>query len=69
MTDELAVREARAGDARAIAEVSVASRRWSYLNVVAEADLEALSVEETAADFAPKSSPSFLPVRRSTSRN
>jgi hypothetical protein len=44
---ELVVREARAGDARAIAEVSVASRRWSYRDLFAEADLEALSVEET----------------------
>jgi GNAT superfamily N-acetyltransferase len=52
MADELVVREARAGDARAIAEVSVASRRWSYRDLVAEADLEALSVEETTADFA-----------------
>jgi GNAT superfamily N-acetyltransferase len=49
---ELVVREARADDARAIAEVSVASRRWSYRNLLAEADLEALSVEQTAADFA-----------------
>jgi GNAT superfamily N-acetyltransferase len=32
--------------------VSVASRRWSYRDLLAEADLEALSVEETAADFA-----------------
>jgi GNAT superfamily N-acetyltransferase len=52
MADELVVREARAGDARAIAEVSVASRRWSYRDLVAKADLEALSVEETTADFA-----------------
>jgi hypothetical protein len=49
---ELVVREARPGDARAIAEVSVASRRWSYRDLFAEADLEALSVEETTADFA-----------------
>jgi GNAT superfamily N-acetyltransferase len=49
---ELVVREARADDARAIAEVSVASRRWSYRDLLSEADLEALSVEETAADFA-----------------
>jgi GNAT superfamily N-acetyltransferase len=49
---EFVVREARADDARAIAEVSVASRRWSYRDLLAEADLEALSVEETAADFA-----------------
>jgi len=49
---ELVVREARADDARAIAEVSVASRRWSYRDLLSEADLEAPSVEETAADFA-----------------
>jgi GNAT superfamily N-acetyltransferase len=46
------VREARPGDARAIAEVSVASRRWSYREILAEAELSALSVEQTAADFA-----------------
>lgn len=49
---ELVVREARPGDARAIAEVSVASRRWSYRNLVTGADLQALSVEATTADFA-----------------
>ena len=49
---ELVVREARADDARAIAEVSVASRRWSYRDLVAERDLEVLSVEQTTADFA-----------------
>jgi GNAT superfamily N-acetyltransferase len=49
---ELVVREAHPGDARAIAEVSVASRRWSYRDLFAEADLGALSVEETTADFA-----------------
>ncbi|HEY3213469.1 MAG TPA: GNAT family N-acetyltransferase [Actinomycetota bacterium] len=49
---ELVVRDARADDARAIAEVSVASRRWSYRDLVAEGDLEALSVEQTTADFA-----------------
>jgi hypothetical protein len=32
--------------------VSVASRRWSYRDLVAEADLEALSEKETTADFA-----------------
>ena len=52
VTGELVVREARPGDARAIAEVSVASRRWSYRDLLAEADLDALSVEETTADFA-----------------
>ena len=46
------VREARPGDARAIAEVSVASRQWSYRNLLAGASLDALSVEETTADFA-----------------
>jgi hypothetical protein len=68
MTEELVVREARAGDARAIAEVSVASRRWSYLNLVADADLKALSVERKPPPTSPKGSPSFLPVRRSSSR-
>lgn len=52
VADELVVREARAGDARALAEVSVASRRWSYRDLLAEADLEALSVKDTTADFA-----------------
>lgn len=28
------------------------SRRWSYRDLIAEADLDALSVEETTADFA-----------------
>ena len=49
---ELVVREARPGDARAIAEVSVASRQWSYRDLLAEATLDALSVEETTVDFA-----------------
>jgi GNAT superfamily N-acetyltransferase len=49
---DLVVRAARPGDARAIAEVSVASRRWSYRDLLTEADLDALSVEETTADFA-----------------
>jgi len=44
--------QARPSDARAIAEVSVASRLWSYRDLLAEADLDALSVEETTADFA-----------------
>ena len=30
----------------------MASRRWSYRDLLAEADLDALSVEETTADFA-----------------
>jgi GNAT superfamily N-acetyltransferase len=45
------VREAGPSDARAIAEVSVASRRWSYRDLIADADLEALSVDATT-DFA-----------------
>jgi GNAT superfamily N-acetyltransferase len=49
---EVVVRQARPSDARAIAEVSVASRRWSYRDLLPEADLVALSVEETTADFA-----------------
>lgn len=52
MTGEVVVRVARPGDARAIAEVSVASRRWSYRDLLSEADLAALSVEDTTADFA-----------------
>jgi GNAT superfamily N-acetyltransferase len=52
VTGELVVREARQGDARALAEVSVASRRWSYRDLIADEDLQALSVEETTADFA-----------------
>jgi GNAT superfamily N-acetyltransferase len=32
--------------------VSVASRRWSYRDLIADADLQALSVEQTTADFA-----------------
>jgi L-amino acid N-acyltransferase YncA len=46
------IRAARPTDARAIAEVSVASRRWSYRDVLAESDLLTLSVDATAADFA-----------------
>ncbi len=49
---EVVVRQARPGDARGIAEVSVASRRWSYHDLLAEADLDTLSVEEATADFA-----------------
>jgi len=52
VADEVVVRQARPSDARAIAEVSVASRRWSYRDLLAEADLDALSVEETTVDFA-----------------
>jgi hypothetical protein len=48
----LIIRAARSTDARAIAEVSVASRRWSYRDLLAEEDLAALSVEATTADFA-----------------
>jgi GNAT superfamily N-acetyltransferase len=49
---EVVIREAQANDARAIAEVDVASRRWSYRDLLTEADLDALSVEKTTADFA-----------------
>jgi GNAT superfamily N-acetyltransferase len=49
---ELVVRKARAGDARAIAKVSVASRQWSYRDLLEEATLDALSLEETTAAFA-----------------
>jgi GNAT superfamily N-acetyltransferase len=52
MAGEVVVRQARPSDARAIAEVSVASRRWSYRDLLPESDLVALSVEETTADFA-----------------
>jgi GNAT superfamily N-acetyltransferase len=52
VASEIVVREARPSDARAIAEVSVASRRWSYRDLIADEDLQALSVEETTADFA-----------------
>jgi GNAT superfamily N-acetyltransferase len=49
---DLVIRPARPTDARAIAEVSLASRRWSYRDLLAEADLAALSVEGSTADFA-----------------
>jgi GNAT superfamily N-acetyltransferase len=49
---EVVVRQARPTDARAIAEVSVASRRWSYRDVLPEAELDALSVEKATVDFA-----------------
>ena len=52
MAGDLIIRAARSTDSRAIAEVSVASRRWSYRDLLAEADLAALSVETTTADFA-----------------
>jgi GNAT superfamily N-acetyltransferase len=48
---EVVIREAQSNDARAIAEVNVASRRWSYRDLLTEADLDAMSVEKTAADF------------------
>ena len=32
--------------------MSVASRRWSYRDLIAEAELEALSVEDATTDFA-----------------
>ena len=49
---DLVIRSARLTDAEAIAEVSVASRKWSYRDLLAEAELAALSVEATTADFA-----------------
>jgi len=49
---DLIIRAARSTDSRAIAEVSVASRRWSYRELLAGADLAALSVEATTANFA-----------------
>jgi GNAT superfamily N-acetyltransferase len=52
MAGEVVVRLARPVDARAIAEVSVASRRWSYRDLLGEGDLNALSVEKTTVDFA-----------------
>ena len=52
MVGELAVREARPSDARALAAGRVASRRWSYRDLLPEALLEAMSVDETTADFA-----------------
>ncbi|MCI0636793.1 MAG: GNAT family N-acetyltransferase [Actinobacteria bacterium] len=52
MVGEVVVRQARPTDARAIAEVSVASRRWSYRDVLPEAGLDALSVEKASVDFA-----------------
>ena len=52
VTGKIVVREAQPSDARAIAEVHVASRRWSYRDLLTEADLNALSVEQTTTDFA-----------------
>jgi hypothetical protein len=52
MAGEVIVRHARPDDARAIAEVSVASRRWSYRDLLPEADLGALSVEQATDLFA-----------------
>ena len=52
MAGEVVLRLAGPSDARAIAEVSVASRRWSYRGQLREGDLNALSVEKTTADFA-----------------
>src|SRR4051812_8606731 len=43
---EAVIRRARRGDARAIAEVNVASRRWSYRGQVSETELDRLSVED-----------------------
>jgi len=52
MAGQVVVRLAGPSDARAIAEVSVASRRWSYRGQLGEGDLNALSVEKATADFA-----------------
>jgi GNAT superfamily N-acetyltransferase len=52
VTGGVVVRAARPGDDRPIAEVSVASRRWSYRDLLTEAKLATLSVEDTTADFA-----------------
>jgi hypothetical protein len=52
MAGEVVVRLAGQSDARTIAEVSVASRRWSYRDQLGEGDLNALSVEKTTVDFA-----------------
>jgi hypothetical protein len=49
--EDLVERAARPSDARAIAEVNVASRQWSYRDLLSEADMGALSVEQTTADF------------------
>jgi GNAT superfamily N-acetyltransferase len=49
---DLVIRTARPSDARGIAEVSVASRRWSYRDLLSAAELERLSVEEAEAVFA-----------------
>jgi ribosomal protein S18 acetylase RimI-like enzyme len=52
MTTEFVVRSAGRSDAQAIADVSVASRRWSYRDLLLEgADLDLLSVDEATAVF------------------
>jgi ribosomal protein S18 acetylase RimI-like enzyme len=45
------VRQAEPQDARAIAEVSVALRRWSYRGVLPEKVLQELSIDEFASRF------------------
>lgn len=62
------IRAARPSDARAIAEVSVASRRWSYRDLLVEAELAALSVEATTAD-SQKGLPSSVLTLRSSLRS
>ncbi len=52
MRGDVVVRPALRSDARAIAEVNVSSRRWSYRDLLPEAELNALSVEDAAAEFA-----------------
>jgi GNAT superfamily N-acetyltransferase len=52
VASEVVVRIAEPSDARASAEVSVASRRWSYRELVATEVLDAMSVEKTTAEFA-----------------
>jgi diamine N-acetyltransferase len=51
VTGEVVVRQAQRSDAGAMAEVNVASRRWSYRDLLTEADLDSLSVEQTTANF------------------
>jgi len=48
----IAVRPATAEDARAIAEVHVASWRWAYRDALSAATLDALDVEERAGMWA-----------------
>lgn len=46
------VRKASPADAEAIAEVSVASRRWSYRGILSDATLDGLSVDGLSSHFA-----------------